>query len=157
MSIDDLSYYIPEHFTVRELVSPKIYADRGEKALELIDVRILLILDCLRESLDRPITVNSWSWGGHYSQSGIRDVEFYGSADKYLQSYSQHKYGRGVDFRVKGMESEDVRRYIYDNKDKGALKYITFVEEDISWVHVDVRNCERITRWSPKRGFLERI
>ena len=150
-------YYEPKHFSVKELVTPDIYEARGEKALELIDVRIVMILDHLREALDKPITVNSWSWGGHYSQSGLRDVEHYGTAEKYFNSFSQHKYGRGVDFRVEDMTADEVRQYIYDHKDEGALKYVTFVEEDVSWVHVDVRNCERITRWSPKRGFLNRL
>ncbi|MBF84570.1 MAG: hypothetical protein CL489_08860 [Acidobacteria bacterium] len=150
-------FYEPKKFTVKELVPPEVYEARGEKALELIDVRIVMILDHLREKLDKPITVNSWSWGGHYSQSGLRDVGHYGSSEKYFNSFSQHKYGRGVDFRVKGMTAEEVRQYIYDHKDEGALKYVTFVEEDVSWVHVDVRNCERITRWSPDRGFLERL
>lgn len=150
-------HYVPEHFTVEELVTPEIYEARGEKALELIDVRIVMILDHLREKLGKPITVNSWLWGGHYSQSGLRDVGHYGTAENFFKSFSQHKYGRGVDFRVDDMTADEVRQYIYDHRDEGALKYVTFVEEDVSWVHIDVRNCERITRWSPKRGLLERL
>ncbi len=147
--------YKPKHFKTQELVSERVYEERGEKALELLDSRILEVIDYLREQLGRSITVNSWLWDGPRSQSGLRDVGHYKTLDKYHSTYSQHKYGRAIDFLVKGMSAEDVRQYIYDHRDEGPLSYITFIEEDVSWVHVDCRNCERITRWSPTRGFLE--
>ena len=90
-------YYKPKHFSVQELVPPAIYNKRGEKSLELIDVRIVMILDHLREKLGKPITVNNWQWGGGYSQSGLRSVEHYGGSESYFDSFSQHKYGRGAD------------------------------------------------------------
>lgn len=143
--------YIPKHFKAHEFVPPSIFNKRGDKSFELIDSRILMTMDKLREMLGRPITVNNYYWGGSRSQSGLRTLDFYGSTSKYESSLSQHKYGRAVDFLVKGMSAVDVRKFIVDNKEH--FPYITFMETDISWVHIDCRNCEAITTWSPERGF----
>ena len=143
--------YKPKHFKAHEYVPPEVFKKRGDKAFELIDVRILITMDKLREMLGRPITINNYNWGGDRSQSGLRTLRFYGSVDKLESSFSQHKYGRAVDFLVKGMNAVDVRKFIVDNKEH--FPYITFMETDISWVHIDCRNCEPITTWSPDRGF----
>lgn len=143
--------YKPKHFQAYEFVPEHVYNQRGEKSLELIDERMLITMDTLRGLLGKPITINSWKWGGNRTQSGLRTVEFYKSSKDYEKSLSQHKYGRAIDFLVKGMDAVDVRKFIVDNKSK--FPYITFLETDITWCHIDCRNCEPITTWSPKRGF----
>ncbi|MGL4475418.1 MAG: hypothetical protein ACRCT7_13350 [Shewanella sp.] len=142
--------YKPKHFKTQELVPEHIYKARGEKALELIDERVLITIDTLREKLGCSITINNWMWGGNRNWSGLRTAGFYKSLQAYEDSLSQHKYGRAVDMLVKGMEASQVRQFIYDNKKD--FPYVTFVETDISWVHVDCRNCQPITTWSPDRG-----
>lgn len=143
--------YKPKHFRVEELVPKHIFQKRGDKALELIDDRVLITIDTLRELLGKPITINNWVWGGDRNWSGLRTAGFYKNLQAYEDSLSQHKYGRAVDMLVKDMNAADVRKFIYDNKDK--FPYVTFVEVDISWVHIDCRNCEAITTWSPDRGY----
>lgn len=143
--------YKPKHFKAHEFVPPSIYNRRGDKSFELIDERILITMDKLREMLGKPITINNYNWGGNRSQSGLRTRGFYKSSKEYENSLSQHKYGRAVDFLVKGMSAPDVRKFIYANKED--FPYVSFVEVDISWVHIDCRNCKQITTWSPSRGF----
>ncbi|MFB5180963.1 hypothetical protein [Vibrio alginolyticus] len=155
--------YRPQHFQLKELVSRAMWERRGEKCIELFDPRLLITLDQLREDLGRPITVNNWCFGGNLEQRGLRDEGYYieealkdgyttadGLAD-YAESLSQHKYGRAVDFNVKGMTAAEVRAHIHKNKHK--YPFITFIETDISWCHIDVRGGNyRI--WSPSRGFV---
>lgn len=143
--------YKPKHFKAQELVPKHIFELRGEKSLELIDERVIITLDTLRELLGKPITVNNWLWGGNRNWSGLRTAGFYSSIEAFEKSLSQHKYGRAVDFLVKGMSADEVREFIYKNKEK--FPYITFIETEISWVHIDVRNCVPITTWSPTSGF----
>lgn len=143
--------YKPKHFRVEELVPKHIYQKRGDKALELIDDRVLITIDKLRELLGKPITINNWVWGGDRNWSGLRTAGFYKSLQAYEDSLSQHKYGRAVDMLVKDMNAADVRKFIYENKHE--FPYVTFVEVDISWVHIDCRNCDAITTWSPDRGY----
>lgn len=130
--------YKPKHFDTKELVSKQTYQARGERSLELLDPRLLETIDQLRETLGKPITINNWKWGGNFQQRGLRDVEFYGTALKYSDSLSQHKYGRAVDFDVKGMEAWQVREHIVINKH--LYPHISFLELGINWVHIDVRN-----------------
>ena len=143
--------YTPKHFKAHEFVPKSIYDRRGERSLELIDDRILITMDTLRENLGKPITVNNWYWGGGFSQSGLRTVEHYGTLEKYEDSLSQHKFGRGCDFRVDGMTPTMVREHIYQNKDK--YPHISFVEEETpTWIHIDVRNTKAITTWGMNSG-----
>lgn len=139
--------YKCKHFKIYELVPKHIYEARGEKAWELLDEKLLMTIDTLRELLGCPITINNYNWGGDRNWSGVRTGGFYASLGEYDKSLSQHKYGRAVDMLIKGMEAEKVRQFIYKNKDK--FPYITFVETKINWVHIDVRNCRAITCWAP--------
>lgn len=138
--------YTPRFFDVQELVPPSIYEDRGPKAIELIDERVLITLDKLRETFGT-CTVNDWSFtsDGLYTQSGLRTVE----SEEYSPT-SQHTFGRAMDCKFKEVSAEEVRQRVIENQP--LFPYITFIEDDVSWFHFDVRNCERITLWSPNTG-----
>ena len=53
--------YRCNHFAIHELVPRNIFKDRGEKAWELLDDRLLITLDRLRERYG-PMTVNNSYW-----------------------------------------------------------------------------------------------
>ncbi|EKD9324308.1 hypothetical protein OS347_000733 [Vibrio vulnificus] len=144
--------YKSKYFKVEELVSKSMFNQRGHKAIELIDERVLMTLDSLRENLNKPITVNNWLWNGSFQQRGLRDRGFYKSDADYVSSLSQHKYGRAVDFDVKNMSAKEVRKHIIENQH--LYPHISFLEVDINWVHFDVRNNDGLVLWSPKRGFI---
>lgn len=136
--------YIPKYFKPEELVPPDIFEKRGDKSIELIDERVLFTLDRLRETFGT-CTVNNWSYGGAYSQSGLRTPD---SED--FSPTSQHTFGRAMDCKFKDVPADKVREQVIENK--FLFPYITFIEDDISWFHFDVRNCQRIILWSPKTG-----
>ena len=138
------SMYIPKHFLAQELVPPEIYELRGQKSIELIDERVLITLDTLRETFGI-CTVNDWSFipNGQFTQSGLRTIH---SED--YSATSQHTFGRAMDCKFDGYSSEYVRKEVIEYKDH--FPYITFIENDVSWFHFDVRNCEPITLWSPE-------
>ena len=134
--------YVPKHFIAQEFVPESVYKDRGDKALQLIDPRLLRACDAMREVFG-PCKINSWHWGGSYDQSGLRTPE-----SKYYSPYSQHSFGRAADCKFKDISAEEVRIYILANP--GKFEDVTFLELDTpTWVHVDVRNCKRIVTWSP--------
>lgn len=139
--------YITKHFEVQELVSPDIYEVRGPKAIELIDERVLITLDKLRETFG-PCTVNDWLFSGDFCQSGLRTIE----APEFTQT-SQHTFGRAMDCKFRDNSAQEVRLRVIENKP--LFPYITFIEDDVSWFHFDVRNCERITLWSPTTGLAK--
>lgn len=135
--------YRPEHFGIRELVPPDVYRDRGETAWQLLDDRALEMLDALRERFG-PITVNTWAWGGGYTESGLRRAQTSTGAE-----FSQHKFGRAFDCKFDDVTPQKVSEYIQANPEK--FPYITTLENtDFTqgtyrdWLHFDCRNGERI-------------
>lgn len=132
--------YQCKHFKAYELVSKSIYEKRGNKAYQCIDERLLQLLDTLRELLDSPMTINSWQWGGNRNESGLRTPE-----SSYYSNTSQHSYGRAVDFLVKGMTADEVRKKVIGWMRDGTIQELCGVESitlelGVSWVHIDVRN-----------------
>jgi hypothetical protein len=139
--------YRCQHFDVRELVPEETYRVMGYKAWWLLDTRLLITLDALRERFG-PVIVNTW-WSlrlvdayGHRNQSGFRTRGHYSSMVKFLRSHSQHKYGRAVDCLFADVSVGGVREFIVANPDVFPL--ITAVEKDVPWLHIDVRNCEPV-------------
>jgi len=163
--------YIPKYFAstsdslAKQVLPEHIYEKEGVAGLRHMDERIIITLDILRKELGKPITVNSWSWGGDRNASGYRDVAYYDTLQKYSDSTSQHKSGRALDFQVKGMTAQDVRLFILENKEK--FPYIKFLEvgplkngQRMNWVHIDCRMQEAwlerdtIICWSPLKSYV---
>lgn len=124
--------YIPRHFIAQELVTPHAHSRLGDGALLLMDDRIIMALDAVRDLFERPIIVNTWHVTGGFTQRGWRDDAEVGGR------FSQHRFGRAVDFDVEGYTAEDVRQAILDTwRYSEALQGITRMEAGTSWVHID--------------------
>ena len=133
-------------FKVKELVPKAVYTARGEASIELMDARILKALDDLRAKMGVPMTVND----ANRQFRGLRTPE---SRD--FSPYSQHTFGRAVD-AVSKLNPEAFHREILSNP--GLYPGVTFIEIDITWLHIDCRdNADgaRIKCWSPSRGFVD--
>jgi hypothetical protein len=126
--------YRPKYFGLRELVSADVYMTRGDAAWELLDPRVLVAGDKLREKFG-PVTVNNWHRGGTYSQSGFRDpVTGVGAR------LSQHKRGAALDCKFRDTTPQAVYAYLLEHPDE--FPEITVLEDIAatpSWLHVDVR------------------
>lgn len=133
--------YIPEHFIIQELVPKKVYEDRGKSAWELLDDRLLITLDQLRDEYGS-ITINNWKWYGNREWSGLRTPD-----SDWYRPYSQHTFGRAADCIFNEVDVEKVRKDILNDPDK--FPCINFIELDTDWLHFDVRNCTRIKAYSP--------
>lgn len=133
--------YITDYFDIKELVCPHVFEKHGEQAWGFFDPRLLADLLYVRHNIARPVWVNSWAVGGQYSQRGFRCnlcaiVNNNTKRDKlYISAHSQ---GMAVDFDVKGMTAEAVRKWIKDNA--ACLPYPCRLEDGVGWVHLDVRN-----------------
>jgi hypothetical protein len=133
--------YKPKWFKTQELIHPEIYRKWGEKSLMFMDVQILWTIDQIREYFAflgyEGVTVNDWCFGGERKFSGLRPFN-----SEIGASMSQHKFGRAIDFLVKGLSATEVRKIILDNQKEEAFKYITRMEDfaGMSWVHIDNAN-----------------
>lgn len=144
--------YIPEHFQLQELFPQDFYEiyypQRGANLWELIDVRVLQVLDGLREVYGS-IIVNDWMWGGTNNYRGYRPPDC-----KIGARFSQHRFGRAADGIPTKTTAEKIRNQIMDHRydinkhnmdpaivfDHPSFRYITAFEIGITWLHFDVRN-----------------
>jgi len=129
--------YKPKYFTWQELMPSAEYEPYW---LILMDERILITLDAIREHYKRPVTVNNWHRGGTFRNRGFRPMTGDVGA-----KYSQHRFGRAVDFDVQGISAEQVRNDIRS----GLFPEITCIERNVNWVHIDVRNTKRLQEVTP--------
>jgi len=130
--------YKCKHFIIQELVSPGTFQKRGEKAWQLLDDGMLMTLDRLRDKYGK-MTVNNWKWGGDREWSCLRTAD-----SPWFSTYSQHSFGRAADIIFADVTAESVRQDILANPDEFAFEFINSFEENTSWLHFDVRNCDRV-------------
>lgn len=131
------------HFKIHELVDPDTYAKRGEKAWELLDDRLLITLDRLRDRYGM-MTINNWKWDGDRQWSGLRTAD-----SPWFSTYSQHSFGRAADIIFGNTTAEKVRQDILADPDHSDFEFINSLELDVSWCHLDVRNTKRIKAFKP--------
>lgn len=128
--------YIPKYFKLHELVSKNIYNRYNEKAWEFLDPRALQMLDAVRIRFGE-IVVNNWKHGRDRQYSGYREKDCKIGADN-----SQHRHGRAFDCISYTVKASDMREYILSHQDE--FPYITCIEDGVSWLHFDCRNCEPV-------------
>ena len=90
------------------------------------------------------MTVNNYYWGKNREWSGLRT-----SDSPYYSAFSQHTFGRAADCLFSGISAEEVRQDILANPQDNDFKLIGSLELGVSWLHFDVRNCDRIKTYYP--------
>jgi len=126
-----------EYFDIKEVVCPHVYDRFGESAWRLFDPRIKEVMTWLRKKINRRIIINSSSLG--LTQRGFRCNLCSLVKDKTYMGklyVSPHMLAAGFDFDVAGMNAEEVRQWLEQNKEE--IPFPVRLEQDISWVHLDV-------------------
>ncbi len=159
-----VTFYRTKHFVLKELVSPKTFRKFGESAWKFLDSRMLWSLDQIWKFLYQKakelgrviegkrnggfsITINSWAWGGKYTESGLRDPN-----TKTGASFSSHKRGGAFDIKVALFTAAEVQQILKEAAEKGeeCMKYVTRLEWGTSsWTHIDNCNVEKFTIFYP--------
>ncbi|MCP3681981.1 MAG: hypothetical protein GY861_04750 [bacterium] len=152
-----------ESFT-KQVVPPSMWERWGVQALDKMDQRILEFIDEFRKDCGVPLTANDWSWGGRFTQRGVRDVNQYGTYEKMEASRSDHITGRAIDLVSSKLSGNELRLVFIKHKDKYFEKYgINFIEvgqlsngSAMSWFHagININQGQGVQYWSPKHGFV---
>lgn len=124
---------LTKNFYLDEYIPEGLYKELHTKPhilIGLLDKRLLATDQKLRNEFG-PVTINNWWTGGERNWSGIRtpDSPFYSRT-------SQHSWGRASDKIFASATPQEVREYIKLNWKKLG---ITTIEENVGWVHSDVR------------------
>ncbi len=131
----------PKHSDKDGNVHPRIW--------RLMDSRILWTLVEIR-ALFGPIILNDYLWGGDYHGRGYRDpialIDHACFVKKgiiraaWSSFTSQHCLGNALDCIFKKILVSEVRQDIIQNSEREAYKYITGIEKEVTWLHIDSRN-----------------
>ena len=127
--------YIPIHFEAWELVPPEIYEVMKDHSFLLLKKRLLISIDMIRKHFGAPVWINNYEMAGHHRYRGFRQADCEIGAPE-----SQHRLGAAADFDVSGYTAEEVRKEILKHKTK--FPYITRMESDVPWVHIDLRRTD---------------
>lgn len=131
--------YKPKYFILEELVSRKAFETINHDQLwSIFDPNLLRAADWIKEtfSLNSPVTINNWKWGGNRQFSGLRQ-----SGDDYYSPTSMHSAGKALDMIFKNKTAEEIRQAIRDFEYKGNIvPYITRIEDEVTWLHIDTKS-----------------
>lgn len=136
---------IKNYFSIKELVSREVFNKFGHKSWMFFDTDLLHTILIIRKELDKPITINNWDYGGSFTQRGLRENTGYYAYNKTVNKkmyLSAHTMGKALDFDVKDMEAEEVRKWILNNRNilpcKIRLEHkYESTQKPITWVHLD--------------------
>jgi len=130
---------ISDDFYLDEVIPPEIYSVRGEKSLALMDDRILKGLQLLRTYARVPFVINNWQGGGKFHESGLRLPNTRTGA-----KWSQHKFGRALDIKPKGMTIRQLFAILKAHEDEfvsqGLITTVENIDFTLTWLHIDCRN-----------------
>ncbi len=136
------------HFRIQELVPRAVFEKYGPASWWFLDPRLCNLLDFLRSRYGKA-WVNNWEAG--QEQRGLRTEGGISSAG--VRSF--HFQGMGADVTFPGTPAEEVRedllRLYGPDGTPGPNPICAFLrglEDKVNWVHVDVRNSDRLIRFS---------
>lgn len=128
---------LSKHFTVEEFVPKAIFDQYGASSKWFIDPKIVAIAEFIREEFELPVTINNWHTGGKFQERGYRVPTTPTGA-----RYSQHRFGRAIDFNVKGIPSPEVGEWVKASFAHLKTLGLTTMENPTAtptWTHLDVR------------------
>jgi len=134
---------ISKYFEIHELVPEHIFQKKGLSAWSLIDDRLIETIDALKEIFSKgTMTINNYYWSGDREWSGLRTP-----TSRWYSETSMHTHGKAIDAIFSNYKAEEVREYIKNHPDK--FPHIKGIEENISWLHIDTRNEDKLKSFYP--------
>lgn len=127
---------ITKNFYLQEFIPMDMYNEYGSRAAGVMDYRIILSAQALRDNLGIPLSINTWHSCGERYESGLRVMGM-----KNYRPLSQHTYGRAVDIVSNKMPAQEMREHILQNRDK--YPYITRMENNVTWLHIDIKDTQQ--------------
>ncbi len=142
------------NFYLHEFVAPEIWSRWGLSSLRYIQESIIRASQLLRDKTGLPITICNYIEGGTYRDSGTRILESYErmysskctieQADKYIKTYSMHKFTGAVDLKIGDLTSHEMAAFVFKNEKELMKMGIRRIENPYKtkgktrgWLHYD--------------------
>ncbi len=128
---------ITENFELQEFVSPQIYKKFRHKSIIFLDSRLPGAVQALRDKVNMPLIINGKYKKKKYIHSGFRS-----KLTNSFSWYSQHRFGRAVDIKVKDTNAVYLYRWIMTHQKEVREMGFTTIEKfkyTPTWVHLDMR------------------
>ncbi len=126
---------LTDNFYLTEFIPKEIYEIFGDKSIWFLDPRLPIVAQKIRDLCGKPITINNWHSGGQNNYCGFRQRACNVGAEN-----SQHRFGRGLDLHIEGMNTEEERQFIRDYFMVLNPLGLTTIERDTpTWTHIDLR------------------
>ena len=135
---------IRKYFSIRELVSKRVWNKCGDAAWSFFDPRLFDVVVWLRKGLGIPLVCNNWANGGSLEQRGFRcnlDGLVKDKTDAGKLYCSAHIRGQAIDLSSGKMSAKQIRTWIRVHA--AQCPHPIRLESDKSaptWVHIDVCN-----------------
>jgi hypothetical protein len=103
----------------------------------LMDSKIIVVAQWLRDTLGKSVTINNYATGGQYHESGLRSLTTTTGAKK-----SAHKEGKAIDIKVAGMSAKEVYDWCLDHQMELYSMGVREIEDQrytATWVHLSTR------------------
>ncbi|MBC2741600.1 MAG: peptidase M15 [Desulfosarcina sp.] len=120
-----------------EIYFNSLYKKYGDRLWQMFDRRMIETVDNLRDIYGKMLA-NTWVWGGRHRYRGWRPWECLIGA-----KLSQHKFGRAVDLVPVDAGVNEIRRDILADAHPYQFRFITAIESDVPWLHIDCRNHDK--------------
>jgi hypothetical protein len=130
-----------ENFSIEELVCSHVYKVWGETAWNWMDPRLRKFLEWFRKEINTEVYVN-WPEKG-LTQRGLRCniCQLVKDQTKKDKTYnSAHIRFQAIDFNVKGMTCESVRKWLILHQNEIPVPIRMEAADGIERVHIDVCN-----------------
>lgn len=128
---------VSKDFRIEEFVPPEIFNVYGTSSTWFVQPQLVVLAQFIRDYFEATMTINTWYRGGVFKERGYRIP-----ASTTGSKYSQHKRGAAIDFTIKGLSADEVRRTILDNQQVFLAQGLTAIEDEEfspTWVHADIR------------------
>lgn len=128
---------ISANFDLREFIPPDVFNAYGASSTWFIQQELVTGTQFIRDYFDAAATINNWHTGGHFTERGYRTPNSTTGS-----KLSQHKRGAAIDFNIKGLTADQVRRRILDDQKTFLAQGFTAIEDEefaITWCHIDRR------------------
>lgn len=134
---------VSEHFELIEFIDPVTYSNFADNSIWFIDQRLINVAEAFRVIVNKPVIINDWHIHGKYKESGLRTFNTTTGS-----KYSQHRYGRAADLKVKGMTGQqlfNVAKANWDMLKEFGLTTVENPQATPTWLHCDTRQWQDTT------------